>query len=594
MKNSLIFPYIVPALLLTGLILLAYQEAPLNDFHFDDELNITRHSPVRMDSLSLENLKLAATQGFMPTRPLPNVSFAIDWWRSQGQAASFQWTNICLHIFTAMCLTGFIGIVLSRTTGHEKTLTVMLAFAAAALWALHPIQVQAVTYIVQRMTIMATLFSLLSMSAFVLALEAPAGLKRYLYAGLCLISGLAAALSKENAWILPGLWLLAYFGICRHNKPLCRSTWDYVLLSLPVLGLAWLVLDLSLFHGPLADYLSPAYEQRAFSMAERLYTQPRVILFHASQILYPLPSRFSLEHDFSLSTGLLSPASTLWAILAILIWCGTGLKCLFNQAQRVIGFWILWVPVTLFIESSVVALEMVFEHRFYLPLVGLAGLIAHGSAKLLGNRPGGKIPVIAAFVLLSATLGYLTCLRLPVWQTNTSLYEQALRTAPGSSRVWANLGMFYYKDGEPLKAEAHLRQALELDENNADALEHLAVMKMDRNELSSAYELLNRALNIHGKDVPPSLLNHLGELSLKMNDYLRAEYYFSQAQRNQPRNPVYLWNLAITYEHLDRCPQSEHYWTEYLQHETDGREQQVVREHLREEYHSAGGKCFQH
>jgi hypothetical protein len=170
-------------------------------------------------------------------------------------------------------------------------------------------------------------------------------------------------ISKETAAIVPFLVLLAEFGVLRQGQAIVRGRLDSVMLSLPVVVAVLITLDILSGTGPLAGNFLPGYENRDFTLSERLLTQPRVIGFHFSQIFWPLPGRFSLEHDFAASTGLLTPATTLVAMLGVASWCAIGVWALFRPSLRMMGFFLLWVPATLVIESTIIPLEMVFEHR---------------------------------------------------------------------------------------------------------------------------------------------------------------------------------------------------------------------------------------
>ncbi|MDH3466578.1 MAG: tetratricopeptide repeat protein, partial [Gammaproteobacteria bacterium] len=308
-----------------------------------------------MTELTRGNLVDAGRNAFLPRRPLPSITFAIDWWRGDGSPRAFQYTNLVIHSATTVAVFALLMLVLGRLE-KPRWVIVAAAFFGAAIWACHPIQVQAVTYIVQRMTSMAALFTILTVVLYILGRNTGNSGRRWAYfllAVLCWALGMA---SKETAAIAPFLVLLAEYGVLRHGQDLARSKVDWVVLSLPaVLGLL-IVLDIASGIGPLSDAFLSGYERRDYTLAERLFTQPRVIVFHFSQILWPLPGRFSLEHQFVLSTDLLTPGSTLSAFLAVIVWCALGLWAVLQKRRRIVGFLLLWVPATLIIESTFIPL----------------------------------------------------------------------------------------------------------------------------------------------------------------------------------------------------------------------------------------------
>ena len=294
-------------LILVCLVLVAYHEAPDNGFHLDDSDNITRHGPVRMQRFSLEGLRQAWEKPFLPRRPLPSLTFAVDWWRGGGQPRAFQWTNVAIHATAALVLMLLLREILRAWKRVGTALGADLAAAcAAAAWALHPIQAQAVCYIVQRMALLATLFSILAVWLYLRGRLAAVPRRRYLYWLAALASLVLGLLSKEVAVLTLGLVLLLEIGLCRVRPLSLRHSLDRVLLIAVVLAFVVMIADL-VGGGPLAGWLEPRYGLRRFTLAERLMTQPRVVFFHLSQIVLPLPSRFSIEHGFPLSTSLLTP-----------------------------------------------------------------------------------------------------------------------------------------------------------------------------------------------------------------------------------------------------------------------------------------------
>lgn len=447
-------------IVLAATILFAYRDIGLNGFHFDDWPNIFDNASVQMTQFSLKGLLDAARGSFLPHRPVPSISFAIDWWRGNGTPAPFLLTNLALHVFTGWAVLALLlqTAILVREDGRADVRTILAAGAAAAWWALQPIHVQAVSYAVQRMTVLAALFALICVWAYLRARIA-GGTAKIAWAALSFTSLALAALSKENAWITPALVLMAEFLVLRHNKPLVRHNAERLLLALPGLAALVALADIAL-DGPLSRWGLSGYANRDFTLGERLLTQPKVVLFHVSQILWPLPGRFSLEHDVEI---IRSAASwQFWLpLLVILGWCSAGVRFALQPGSRIAGFFMLWIPVTLLIESSVIPLEMIFEHRMYLPSVGIAGLIALAGSQ----RSSPSLSVAACSLAAVAALFAMwsTQERLPQWRTAISLLENSTRHAPDSVRVWNQLGREYLGGGRPDLALAAISRANAID-----------------------------------------------------------------------------------------------------------------------------------
>ncbi len=541
------------ALLIAALIVLAlatYRDSDRNGFHFDDHPNIVQHASVQLEELSAAGLWRAAREAYLPSRPLPSVTFALDWWRSQGQAAAFQATNRILHLSVALAVGLLFYASLSKILPRREL--AWLVPLAAAWWALHPIQVQGVTYIVQRMAILATLFSVLSVWCFIQARKSHSqrSVAWWLAAVLSLFAGVV---SKENAYITPALWVLAEYGVIRHGMPVNRRHLRAIFLLAPAVILFIATLDLAL-GGPLAAFVGPGYLTRDFTLTERLLTQPRVLVFHIGQIVWPLPSRFSLEHDFGLSRGLFDPPGTMVALTLVLLWCGSGLWCLFRQETRVLGFLILWVPTTLLIESSVISLEIVFEHRMYLPTVGLAGVLALGVGRLAGKLERGRVFVPVVGLGVALVLAFYTHERISVWRTPVSLGEQSARNAPNSPRVWVNLGVAYQEQGLGREAVSAFTRALALDGSRADAYANRGALYSESASTAAlAQEDFDRALQIQPDNIVAlvgrgTLRKRLQQSELALADYQQAiASYRNRPQAIRNRDEFY---VAVAYYQL--------------------------------------------
>lgn len=511
---------------------------------------------------------------FLPTRPLPSLTFAIDWWRGGGLPYAFQQTNLALHVLNA-----FVVFLLLRRVAGPRTPGPLGRFGlaagmAAALWAVHPIQVQAVTYVVQRMSELAALFTLLSVLCYVQGRTAVRRRPLWLLGALACFG--LGAMSKENAWITPALWWLAEFGVCRGRQSLLRSRADIAWFALPFLLTLYVALDIASGSGPLAQRLLPGYGIRDFSLAERLLTQPRVVLFHLSQVFWPAPGSFSVEHAFTLSTGWLAPPSTAIALAIVLAWCAVGLAALVSPRHRLAGFWMLWIPATLAIESSVVPLEMVFEHRMYLPSVGLAGLLVQGMG---AGRLDYRLALGAAAIALLALL-WITPTQVRVWRDDLSLYENAVRHAPASGRAWTGYGEALLDAGRREEALRALEQALALDASQYGAWEKLGVIRMDAGDLAGAGSALTRARQLSNDT--HSVLNHIGELYFRLGNPRAAHEAFLAAVAKRPDVAVYRWNLAISLERIGDCPSARQQWRTYLDLEREPAERATVAAHLAE------------
>ncbi|HJV25446.1 MAG TPA: tetratricopeptide repeat protein [Aromatoleum sp.] len=539
---------------LAALVLLAYRGIESNGFHYDDWPNILNHAPVQMEHFSLEGLLHAAGNANLARRPVASLTFAIDWWRGEGSPAAFLVTNLALHILMAWATMALLLAVFRATAKQPASHAAIVAAGIAALWwASQPIHVQAVSYAVQRMTELAALFSVLCVWAYLKARQDGPHSAAWMLASA--LSFALGALSKENAWVTPALVLMAEFLIVRNDRPLTRSPFERLLLATPLLAIAAAVLDF-VVDGPLSHWALRGYVDRDFTLTERLLTQPKVLLFHASQILWPLPDRFSLEHDVALVQ---SPASQeFWLPMSlILAWCAVGTRFAWRSGSRAVGFFMLWVPVTLFMESSFVPLQLIFEHRMYLPTVGVAGLVGFGLARTRAlPRPIADMLWIAVG---AATLfsGWSTSQRLPQWRNDISLYEQAVRSAPKSVGAWNQLALSYLEDRQPEQALRAINRAIEIEPRWGDGYPFVnrAVILEAMGQPDRAREIYDQVIELFPRQVLG--YNNRGLLDLRANNPEHALRDFDRAIAVDPTYAAAWTNRGTAHLFLGNRPQAQ-------------------------------------
>ena len=242
---------------------------------------------------------------------------------------------------------------------------------------------------------------------------------------------------------------------------------------------------------------------------ERLLTEPRIILYYLSQILYPAPTRLSIEHDIAVSTSLISPWTTLPAIAGVLLLIGLGIY--FTRKRPLISFALLFFFLNHVIESSIIGLELIFEHRNYLPSLFLFVPIAAGCISLLDHYRGQRRVIHAAIlsfaILLIFGFGSGTYIRNLAWKTERSLWEDAIAKAPHSGRAWHNLALSHYvPTGQYDKAMLLYRKALKLEKNNVQQesiiLSNMAALHYHRGEYRPAANYWRQTLARRGNTPP--------------------------------------------------------------------------------------------
>jgi tetratricopeptide (TPR) repeat protein len=249
------------------------------------------------------------------------------------------------------------------------------------------------------------------------------------------------------------------------------------------------------------------YNNRTFSLAERLLTEPRILLFYLSQIFLPLPGRLSVEHDVILSTSILQPWTTMPAILLIFSLLGFGLTQI--NKRPLIAMAILFFFLNHIIESTIIPLELIFEHRNYLPSMFLFLPVAVGFQWLYDRCSASKLSlkgVLTGFLVsLLVCLGVGTYIRNLTWSTEISLWRDAMKKAPQSARPLTNLAwqMAYGADAHESQYNKALRlyeKALSLQTSRSSSehiiLNNMAGIHFKQGRYLEAIELLDKALTI--------------------------------------------------------------------------------------------------
>ena len=429
------------ALLLGALAGLCLLPGADGGFIFDDRVNIAENTALHIDQLNTDTLRNAAFS-FQPgngSRPLPMLSFALDFWRGGLDPRTFKATNILIHVITTFALVLMLHqLLLIAGWPHGRSATGALLLAA--LWALHPLQISSVLYVVQRMQTLVTLFMVLALWAYLRMRQAQlSGQRSRHFALLMLLFWALGMASKEDAVLLPAYTLALELTVLRFRtaKPaltqiLRRSYLALILLSAATFAL-W-----ALPH----YWHQDAYPFRNFSSAERVLTQGRVLVMYLGQILLPIPSNLPFYYDdFSVSRNGLTPPTTIpaWLVLtALFTWAWR-----WRTQHPLFAFGIFLFFSGHILTSNILNLELAFEHRNHLPLIGI--IIATASLSLLTWKRfsfPNAIPV-ALLSLLLASEASATAWRAWTWGEPLRFAKETKNLAPHSERAWATLSAAY-------------------------------------------------------------------------------------------------------------------------------------------------------
>jgi Flp pilus assembly protein TadD len=482
-----------------GLVCIGIYFNTLNSpFVFDDLSNIKDNPAIRITQLDFDSLRAAGFESRSENRPVANVSFALNYYFGDYEVRSYRVVNVIIHFINGILVYALATIffrLARRIPDQAKPAFANASIPAASLFAAliftaHPLQIQSVTYVVQRMNSMAVAFYLLALLLYLMGRSRRIAWKRWLLWSVGSASWVLALGSKEIAATLPVIVLLVEWFFYRDLSP----SWLRRNVGYPVIAAVLLALVAYVYlQGP-----SFGYGTRDFTMGERILTQFRVVTYYVSLLFFPAPSRLNLVHEFTTSRTLIEPISTLISLVFL-----AGLAALavaLARPQRLASFCITWFFVNLSIESSFIGLEMAFEHRLYLPSFGFSLVASYLLFGLLSERRVAAVSIAALVVVALAGTAHV---RNRTWRDPATLWADVVAKSPGRVRARSNFASALFERGDFEQALEQFVKARQLDpdyrvvsDNHARALSNLGSMRVKEGRLEEAIVHYREALRI--------------------------------------------------------------------------------------------------
>jgi hypothetical protein len=514
------FGWVVPAAGILLLGLFAYGNSLHGEFAFDDREQVR-------DNLALRDLgSFFSPTGYAlyPNRFVAYATFALNHRVSGSQVFGYHLTNLVIHLLASLLVFRLVELAFraplvrsSPVAGNSRA----VSFVAAALFATHPLGTQAVTYIVQRLASLTALFYLLAVVLYLAWRLAPRpGVARASLYGGVLVSALLAVRTKEIAFTLPGALALAELLLF---PPGGIRRWIPIV---PVGGIALLIpvswID---FRGSIGAVATSADQAtRLLTPVSRLdYLKTQLVVVREYLRLLVWPSGQNLDYDFPISRSILEPRvlgsiALLGSLAAFAVWAARrasprpGRRAI-DPAFRIASFGIGWFFLALVVESSVIPIvDVIYEHRAYLPSVGIFA----AAAALLGLLFQRVAPASAARltalvgVALALLLGSLTLQRNAVWADPVTLWTDVVEKSPGKFRPHLNLGESYDAAGKYPEAEREYRKAVEIDPASKQARTSLATVLQKAGRAPEAEAAYRADLRLDARHYPA--LYNLAEL----------------------------------------------------------------------------------
>jgi len=524
-------------------------------FMFDDRHTIVDNPGIR--SLSPARVLDPSLCPSLEHRPLVSYSLAMNYALGGLDVRGYHIFNFTVHLLSALVLlllldftfrTKPMAALLPRSRARE------LALACTLLWAVHPLQVQSVTYVIQRCESLMGLFFLATVYAAARGFASES--RRTAWHGLALVFLAFSAGSKEIAAMAPVVVLLydlIFFG-GRPRRALARSPLLYGGLALGLLAF------LLVFGGAALSFWSleasgAAIPDRPHNSLQYALTQPKVLAYYLYLTFWPGP--LSLDHAWKVI-----PFSRTWPYaLGLLAVAGLTLRGVL--ARRAWAFAVAWCLVILAPTSSFFGTRTIaVEHRMYLPLAGIVCLTALsvylGGAALVrrGLFSSRLARALGVGLLVAVALALMgrTWLHNQDFRSRVAIWENAVRLSPDHPRPRENLASALAEAGQYTEAIQQAEKALELDPDSTRALVSLGLAYSKMGDNARALEAYKRAWAMDGN--APDLAFSLGNLMVQEKNYEKAAQLFGQETRAHPDDFRALNNLANTLILLGRTDEA--------------------------------------
>jgi cytochrome c-type biogenesis protein CcmH/NrfG len=534
----------LPALA-AGLAALVYLNALDNPFVYDDHATVL-NNPSLPDP---GNWRFVLVYSLF--RPVVNVSYALDYALWETRPFGYHLTNLVLHILNVLLLYRLTWLTARDGTGQGRPFadvapsTRLLAFAAAALFAVHPLMTEAVGYVSGRSEVICGTFFLAALLLLRRGLvdgraeQAPpprvARRERWLAAGV--VTFLLALASKETAVMLPFVFF-AYERLCLAGSPedRRRRAWR---IHTPLMGLVVVAAAARLATLVLAERPMPG------APWQTILTHVTVVIRYLGLLVLPVSQ--SIVHPVRQITSALDPALLMAVAVLLAIFFGAwGLR----RRAPLVTFGMFWFFLVLLPSSSVVSLrESMAEHRVYLASCGLfvaagAAIVWRASTAPRAARAGRTTWSILSIVL--AALAVLTVQRNLVWASPVALWANAAQRAPDYWEAHYVLGDALREQGRCQDAIDEYRLVTQLRPGHRDAYNNLGICLAETGRLAEAGEAFARALAVDPRFARAE--TNLGGLALLENDPERARQHFERALALDPSSLAARRQLASLYE----------------------------------------------
>lgn len=512
-------------------------------FQFDDVKRI-------VDINAARSFDLVEIFRYSKSRALSYLTFSLNYYFGKENVFGYHLLNLIIHIISSFLV--FIlslsilssPAILRLKTFNLKEESYLISLFAALIFAVHPVQTESVTYIWQRGESMAGMFYLLSLCFYVRfrldQIYSPD--KRHainlFYIG-CLFFMLLSFLSKPTSVTLPAAIMLCEISFFSQDKKEFKGAAKRLLpvAAFTVIPFILAKYDTGESKG-IAVRLSPYY-------MPYYYTKLRVLADALRLMALPLGQR--IEYYFDWSASLTKPMTTFYCLMLHL---GLLVTAVLNfRRNRIIFFAVMWFYLTLSVTTLLFLDDLFFEHYLYLPLVAYAFSLSIFSFRFCSRAKIDKRAWIVFMVILVAVYSFAAHNRNKVWQSEISLWEDAVKKSPKHARANYTLGVYYFRARRYKEALQRYKTALFYEEDYPEAYYRLGEYYLELKEPHRSIESYKKAIMLK-PDFFEAHLN-LASVFLHLSKYPEAREYFNNALR-LTGNSVYREKITAILEEIKR------------------------------------------
>ncbi|HXG67634.1 MAG TPA: hypothetical protein VNO70_21200 [Blastocatellia bacterium] len=535
---------------LAAAVFLVFANALANGFVFDDHNHVLNKPQFR----SLAKLPEVLVSSYRPVRDISHMlEFALwgEW------AAGFHLTNILLHAVNTL----LVFFLTRRLTGY-----LMAGMLAALIFAVHPIQTDAVTYVSGRRDLLFTSFYLSGFFCYLRYRKSRSLLHLALFLGLWALG----LMSKEMAATLPGF--IFVWNFCQQwgeqsgswasrslkaaRAAFLLDRWLYLALFAAVPVYAYYMVYVKGGSTRAGDY---GLDYWGGSFYTNLLTVFVVHAWYLKQLVFPTPV-VQYFGAFDVATSLADPR-VIPSILLVLAVFAAGLFLLNKDrlmAFAILSYFVLLLPVSHIIPHH----ELLADHYLYLPMMSFGLLAALAAQKFAAQGVTARRAVYAAAAAALIALSVMTVLRNRVWKDDLTLWQANYEEAPNSLRAVSSLAALY-ANRNPKRAEELFKRCIELDPAYAPAYVSLAILMQSKEKAREVEAIIERGLALPDektvsvrdrdpRDFRSQLLTALALAKGNQGDRAKTEELLLQAIDLYPANPQPYALLATYYHDVDR------------------------------------------